>query len=428
MVKNNLLFGGVSAAAFGVYISGEGVYNAPERAVEMVTVPGRNGALAIDQGRYENVVVEYPAFVRARSQKEMRKKLSAFKNAIVSQIGYQRIEDTYHPEEYRMGVYLSGLDVEPVLYGTAAKFTLAFNCKPQRFLKSGEEELSVSSGDVLTNPTPFESKPLLAVWGSGGVSIGEDSVYAGSEPIGEIELLEGKYWYPSRSSPGEFPPLQLNEPFPSGDLREGDEIVMDKGYSHEYMYFLWQYYVGEEQERFPFIDDSQYGETMASWGNQYTDGFTDRRYAWFCLATTQQPTFHKGTDWEITESINYGDHVGDGHTYTFTYTIGYDASTSSFYWNVVPGGPEQTPGCIEGLIHASYDKIIGHSTKPFGEPIYIDCDTGEAYMIGSDGVVINANQYAAIGTDLPTLHPGETEISCDNTVTDLRITPRWWKI
>ena len=48
-----IIFGGVDSSDYGIYISGTGTYNAPERAVEFVTVPGRNGAIAMDQGRYE---------------------------------------------------------------------------------------------------------------------------------------------------------------------------------------------------------------------------------------------------------------------------------------------------------------------------------------------------------------------------------------
>ena len=40
-IRNSLMFGGVSSADYGIFISGEGVFNSPTRAVEMVSVPGR---------------------------------------------------------------------------------------------------------------------------------------------------------------------------------------------------------------------------------------------------------------------------------------------------------------------------------------------------------------------------------------------------
>ena len=61
-IDNSITFGGINSADFGIYISGEGVFNAPQRDVEMISVPGRNGAIALDRGRFQNIEVTYPAF------------------------------------------------------------------------------------------------------------------------------------------------------------------------------------------------------------------------------------------------------------------------------------------------------------------------------------------------------------------------------
>ena len=54
MVKwGHIIYGGVNSADYGIYITGEAVYNAPERDVEFVEVPGRNGALTLDNERYK---------------------------------------------------------------------------------------------------------------------------------------------------------------------------------------------------------------------------------------------------------------------------------------------------------------------------------------------------------------------------------------
>ena len=62
-MRNWLTFDGVSTKDFGVYISGGGTYNAPARSREVISVPGRNGDLIIDNGRYENTEVVYHAFI-----------------------------------------------------------------------------------------------------------------------------------------------------------------------------------------------------------------------------------------------------------------------------------------------------------------------------------------------------------------------------
>ena len=83
-----------------------------------------------------------------------------------------------------------------------------------------------------------------------------------------------------------------------------------------------------------------------------------------------------------------------------------------------------------GLYSASVDaeSVVVHSTATaFGHPTYIDCDLGEAYAI-DDGVISSLNSYIMLGSALPSLTVGESEITFDNTIESLKITPRWWKI
>lgn len=77
-------------------------------------------------------------------------------------------------------------------------------------------------------------------------------------------------------------------------------------------------------------------------------------------------------------------------------------------------------------IRMRYTKIESTASK-LGSPTYIDCDLGEAYMI-RDGKYVGLNSYIDLGSDLPTLAPGKNAIFYDNTITQLKIVPRWWQI
>lgn len=140
---NYIVFGGVDSRDYGIYISGEGVFNAPERDVEVVNIPGKDGDLLIDRGRFLNIQVTYPGFNFEPDLSTFAERLRAFRAALASQIGYQRLEDSFHPDEFRMATFRSGLDINPVMYNTASTFDIVFDCKPQRFLKSGEEEITI---------------------------------------------------------------------------------------------------------------------------------------------------------------------------------------------------------------------------------------------------------------------------------------------
>ena len=137
-----LTFDGVSSRDYGVYITGEAVFNAPERDVEMITIPNRNGAFALDNGRFENITVSYPAGIFADTETDFAQAISDFRNVLCSKRGYCRLEDEYNPDEYRMAIYKSGLEVSPAQL-KAGEFEIIFECKPQRWLKSGDEIIEV---------------------------------------------------------------------------------------------------------------------------------------------------------------------------------------------------------------------------------------------------------------------------------------------
>lgn len=178
MADHKLIFGGADSSTYGIYISGEGVFNAPERAVEMISIPGRNGAIALDQGRFENIEVTYPAFNYEQGMSDFSSNLAGLRSALCSKSGYQRLTDTIHPDEFRLGVYRSGLEVTPVKYNTASDFNITFDCKPQRFLTSGETEVD---GNAWSN-VQTGSGSIVTIDNAGGEA-GIKSLVANIEPI-----------------------------------------------------------------------------------------------------------------------------------------------------------------------------------------------------------------------------------------------------
>lgn len=171
-VFNSFKFDDIDSTDYGVYITGAAVYNAPVRAVEMITVPGRNGAIAIDQGYFENIEVTYPAGAFAVDQSGFASKITDLRNALASRYTYKRLTDTYNPNEFRMGLYKDGLEVDAVVYHQAGQFDITFVCKPQRWLVSGETPQTFNASGTITNPTLFGAKPLLEVHGYGNLTLG----------------------------------------------------------------------------------------------------------------------------------------------------------------------------------------------------------------------------------------------------------------
>ncbi len=156
-MKHYLVFDGKSILDYHAQISGAGTFNAPERDAKSVSIPGRNGDLTLDNGRYKNITVKYPTYI-AQNYKENVKGL---RNYLLSKVGYKRLEDTYHPDEYRMAKYSGGFNGGATKGMHAGSFELAFDCMPQRFLKTGENYMGVANGGIILNPTEMTALPLI---------------------------------------------------------------------------------------------------------------------------------------------------------------------------------------------------------------------------------------------------------------------------
>lgn len=208
---NYFTFDGVSSRDFGVFISGTDVFNAAPRSIETVAVPGRSGTLTIDNKRFENVEMVYPAFI----YDTFRANVQGLRNFLLSSAGYRRLEDTYNPEQYMMARYVSGLSVESTERRKEGRFDLTFDRMPQRFLKSGETAQTFTADGSITNDTLYDARPLIRVYGTGSLGVGAETITITTNP-GYIdidsEMMDAFYGavncnsYITLSS-GEFPVL-----------------------------------------------------------------------------------------------------------------------------------------------------------------------------------------------------------------------------
>ena len=174
--RNAFYFDGKSSMDFGLYISGDKTFNGPERNISKVSIPGRSGDLIFEDGSYKNQDYSYYCFLAY----DLDHKARELRSYLLSRQGYCRLEDDYHPEEYREAVFKGPIDFDVHLL-TAGETTLTFDCKPQRYLKSGELESYMdkkkTSAMELYNPTYFNAKPLIRVNGNGHGGTGYINIF-----------------------------------------------------------------------------------------------------------------------------------------------------------------------------------------------------------------------------------------------------------
>jgi len=395
-------FDGESSKDYGVYITGEAVYNAPTRDVEMISIPGRNGAFALDGGRFENIEVTYPAGIFADDETNFAEAISDFRNYLCSRNGYVRLSDEYHPNEYRMAIYKSGLEVSPAQL-KAGEFNIVFDCKPQRWLTAGETKITVADGETLTNPTLFGSNPLLEVAGYGNISFNDYSIELDNNTVGEILVAD--------ATTG-----QTTITIDTSKLQTGDEIYARS--SEQYLIAANvtvsaadNYYLDRAKTK--TVTDFAFALNSSSASNGFVYGTSKTKY----YSTA-------GTGIFMIYDSN-GEYISVISSFTLFLSLVYDgADTITVGYSVTEGlNPEYITVDSVSLLTKP---IYANSTMLLGE-VYIDCEIGEAYFL-DNGSVVPLNQNVDLGSDLPKLAPGSNIISVDSSITELKIVPRWWKI
>ena len=437
IMQHSIIFGGVNSADFDLYIGGEGTFNAPKRAVELVSVPGRNGEIAIDQGHFENIEVEYTVINQEADLDTFAAKLAGFRNAICALRGYQRLEDTFHPDEFRMVLFVDEMEVKPIEYATASEFKITFNCKPQRFLTSGETEIDLPSvSNTVTNPTLFASSPLIESVGNGEIIISSDNgneylITLEDDVVGDLTLLSP---FTSTEYRNVKNYLSVTEYFAPYGLLVGTNDTMDLS-----------------EFTFSFTLQSYYGDSLSSLSLVYPNGHTIPNYVDTTYERideqTIRATLYYGAQ-SFTNSASYTqieddlrllytvkDSNDQSRTFTqnFTMSIGIENNTDGYDQYLAFKISDFSQSILTLTKYYTMQFTAGSLTcdstaSVLGNPTYIDCEIGEVYKELGD-MVVSLNRYVSLGSDLPVLEPGDNYIrKRSGTWQSLKIVPRWWQI
>lgn len=161
-----IIFNGLSSADYGIQVWQPPTYTIPERDYDTIHIPGRDGDLVLDKHSYKNTTRKYVVSFGSIDKENYTELANGLSEWLHSCSGYARLEDSYEPEYYRLAMYRESLDIMNA-YHKAGQATITFNCKPQRYLKSGERVIKFTESGRLDNPTSFASRPIIKVYGNG---------------------------------------------------------------------------------------------------------------------------------------------------------------------------------------------------------------------------------------------------------------------
>lgn len=163
MLDETFYLDGVDAASAGIHLQKPIVFSEAIPNIESKTIPGRNGALIFDTGSYKNRSGSASCFCL---QDDVESAISSAGRFLMGGKGYRRLETSDDPNHYWMARVKNSPQIEMRLR-VIAPFEIEFDCKPQRFVKSGENKTSFTSSGSISNQYGQTALPLITLYGNG---------------------------------------------------------------------------------------------------------------------------------------------------------------------------------------------------------------------------------------------------------------------
>lgn len=416
IIKDYIIFDDIDSRDYGIEIFFQDIDRTPKRVYSKIEVPGRNGAVIIDEGRYEDVPVIYGCVALNDADR------SAFVNALASKTNYFRLRDSFNPSEFYSAVFEGDVDPRLTPERDRSVFSISFTRKPERWLTDGEEHISVTSGQLIENPTLFDSKPMLEVEGYGTIGFNGFEIELTNKVLGNVEVLpreSSRY----RSALKTFSKAQFN----AGDTITILDPRIQSGNAIETEYYVKS--LDASRFRITFTNSNEnfstgYSEPGGESRTSFKCGTWYRSAISFTAGTAE--TITNRTTFVCKDSTSPATVLGELYVdITISYNPSYSDDLSSILFDISFEISDEEYAYGQPS-YIKWGNVTADSTLSLlGHPTYIDCDLGEAYLI-RDNAPISLNKYIDLGSELPTLAVGSNEITYDNTITDLKVIPRWW--
>lgn len=167
MLNETFYLNGVDARSVGIHLQAPLTFSEAVPISEAQSIPGRNGDLIFETGSYENRSGSASCYCL---QRDVEKALRGASRFLMSKKGYRRLETSDDPDHFWLARVENSPQIDMRLR-TLAPFSIGFDCKPQRFLKSGETVIKLTGSSSIFNMTCYDSLPLILIGGHGEGSL-----------------------------------------------------------------------------------------------------------------------------------------------------------------------------------------------------------------------------------------------------------------
>lgn len=170
----SMSFNSVTAASKGVIVVDYPPYVKPQSRVKVLTIPGRNGSLTIDEEAYENIELECRCVALPTANIEsISDWLTGSGDLILGNASDRSLKARVDAQ----------ISFDKLMRGKVHRgFTIPFVCQPGRYVYPPVADIAVTESGTITNPGTMPAEPKITV-----VATGEITLTVGNS----IMLIEG---------------------------------------------------------------------------------------------------------------------------------------------------------------------------------------------------------------------------------------------
>lgn len=151
---------------FGIYVEEKPPIPLPQKNVNSIEVPGRNGSLTEDDGTYKDIIIAVKCFFIDND--DLPSKIDSVKTWLAGGEG-DLVFSNQSGKKY-IGRVIDQIDIAQE-YEILGEFQINFKCKPFKYAVNNPVITLANTPSTIFNPGTFKSEPVIKIYGTGSITL-----------------------------------------------------------------------------------------------------------------------------------------------------------------------------------------------------------------------------------------------------------------
>jgi len=183
--KNMFTYKGIKSNDMHLRVLNDISFTSPTRDVNVVQVPGRDGDLIMDNGRYNSVIRSVPCRLEAPDDVNIEHLANRINNWLIDDGRFHEFSWSNDPD-FKYLARVEGDVSSSRMLSRLGRTVIDFRLHPVKYLRSSLEAREVASGIVLSNQFEIDAKPMIRIVGGGDITL-----HIGGRPLVLHGISEG---------------------------------------------------------------------------------------------------------------------------------------------------------------------------------------------------------------------------------------------